>query len=495
MAEETAQSFTVKLEPQTEKKPEPTIPEPATKEFVWGKGKKKLNYAATAEMLPLHEDGGTLIGHMFALSYVTDEIDKTDRPVTFCWNGGPGGSSAMVNIGGLGPRRVPITTLKQLPCPTQPEDNPYSLLPTSDLVYIDALGTGYSKVAPGYDPKKVWGVDGDADAFMRGIAQWLTTHDRWNSPLYLYGESYGTMRNSVLMRVLGERGIAVTGVIEQSTILDYAPTLSGNDLYYMGMLPVYAATANYFGKAGKGVDQFKWFDKAWKFVDDKYGSALIKSDEITDKEEKAIAKEMSELIGLPTDVILKKHLRIELDTFRKLLLKDEGLFIGRYDTRFTEPAYMDVQGDNEFFAGEDPSGDAIMTPDQSAWMKLVQETGFKGSSINMLLSMQVNEDWNWTHQAPGTMGSPVCPNTAYDMGTALRRNPYCRVLFFGGIHDAATPYWNVKHSISKMFLPDSIKDRIEYCVHENGHMAYEDQKTLEKMIPELAAFYDKRHQA
>lgn len=101
-------------------------------------------------------------------------------------------------------------------------------------------------------------------------------------------------------------------------------------------------------------------------------------------------------------------------------------------------------------------------------MKLVQETGFKGSPINLLLSMKVNEEWNWTHQAPGTMGSPVCPNTAYDMGTALRRNPFCRVLFFGGIHDAATPFWNVKHSISKMFLPESITSRIEYKVHENG---------------------------
>ena len=359
-----AQAFTLKLEPQEQPKPsEGANPEPATKTYTWkGKGKKSLTYDATAEMLPVHEDDGTLIGHMFALSYVTDEQDKSDRPVTFCWNGGPGGSSAMVNVGGLGPRRVPIATLDQLPCPTQPEDNPYSLLPSSDLVYIDALGTGYSKVAKGYDPKKVWGVDGDADAFMRGISQWLTTHDRWNSPLYLYGESYGTMRNAVLMRVLGERGIALTGVVEQSTILDYAPTLSGNDLYYMGMLPVYAATANHFGKAGKGVDQFKWFDKAWDFVDEKYGRALIKCDEIDPKEEKAVAKEMSQLIGIPADVIQQKHLRIELDTFRKLLLADEGLFIGRYDTRFTEPAYMDVQGDNEFFAGEDPSGDADNLP-------------------------------------------------------------------------------------------------------------------------------------
>lgn len=494
MSAET-QSFTIKLEPQETPKDVQVIPEPASKDYTWqGKGKQSIKYTATAELLPLHEDGGKLIGHMFALSYVSDEQDKTDRPVTFCWNGGPGGSSAMVNIGGLGPRRVPITSLHQLPCPTQPEDNPWSLLPESDLVYLDAMGTGYSKIADGYDPKKVWGVDGDADAFMRGIAQWLTTHERWNTPLYLYGESYGTMRNSVLMRVLGERGIAVTGVIEQSTILDYAPTLPGNDLYYMGMFPVYAATANYFGKAGKGVDQFEWFDKAWDFVDNKLGAALIRSDSLTPREEAAIAKEMSKMIGISADIIQRKHLRIELDTFRKLLLKDEGLFIGRYDTRFTEPAYMDVQGDNEFFAGEDPSGDAIMTPDQSAWMKLVQETGFKGSPINILLSLKVNEDWNWTHQAPGTMGSPVCPNTAYDMATALRRNPKCRVLFFGGIHDAATPYWNVRHSMSKMFLPESIKERIEYCVHENGHMAYEDQPTLEKMAVDLATFYSKRHE-
>ncbi len=492
----TAPSFTVTInDGAATAKPAEAVPEPSSRDCTWkGKGSQSIKYTATAEMLPLHEDGGTLIGHMFALSYVTDAQDKTDRPVTFCWNGGPGGSSAMVNIGGMGPRRVPISSQEQLPCPTQPEDNPYSILPDSDLVFLDAMGTGYSKIAEGYDAKKVWGVDGDADAFMRGIAQWLTTHDRWNAPLYLYGESYGTMRNSVLMRVLGERGIAVTGVIEQSTILDYAPTLPGNDLYYMGMLPVYAATANHFGKAGKGVDQFEWFNKAWQFVDERYSQALIKSDTISEREERQVAREMSKLIGLPADVIQQKHLRIELDTFRKMIVADEGLFIGRYDTRFTEAAYMDVQGDNEFFAGEDPSGDAIMTPDESAWMKLVQETGFKGSPLNILLSFKVNEDWNWTHQAPGTMGSPVCPNTAYDMATALRRNPKCRVLFFGGIHDAATPFWNVKHAMSKMFLPDYLKERIEYHVHENGHMAYEDYPTLQQMAPELHAFYEKRHE-
>ncbi len=491
---ETTNYFTVTIgDAASQKKPHATVPEAASVKQTWKGGSQSLDYEATAECLQINQDDGTLIGHMFALSYVTDEADTSDRPVTFLWNGGPGGSSFMVNVGGMGPRHVPISTLEQLPCPTKPEDNPWTMLPFTDMVFLDAMGTGYSKIAEGFDPKKVWGVDGDADAFARGIAAWLSTHKRWNSPLYLYGESYGTMRNSVLMRVLGERGIALTGVIEQSTILDYAPTLAGNDLYYMGMTPVYAATANYFGKAGKGVDQFEWFDRAWKFVDEVLGGALIRSDTLPADEEMKIAQQMSELIGLPAEFIQKKHLRIELDTFRKSIMADEGLFTGRYDTRFTEPAYMDVQGDNEFFAGEDPSGDAIMTPDTSAWMMLVQETGFKGSPNYVGLSFKVNEDWNWTHQAPGTMGSPVCPNTAYDMGTALRRNPHCRVLFFGGIHDAATPYWNVKHSVSKMFLPESITSHIEYHVHENGHMAYEDQPTLEKMIGELQAFYEKRH--
>lgn len=302
------------------------------------------------------------------------------------------------------------------------------------------------------------------------------------------------MRNAVVMRVLGERGIGVTGVVEQSTILDYAPTLSGNDLYYMGMVPVYAATANYFKKAGVNVDQFAWFDKACDFVDNELGAALIMSDKITPDHERAVAEKMAELIGLPADFIQKSHLRIELDTFRKMIVADQGMFTGRYDTRFTEAAYMAVQGDSEFFGGEDPSMDAINSPYTTAWMRLVEETGFKGSPNYIGLSMKVNEDWNFTHQAPGTMGSPQCPNVAYDMSTALRRNPKCRVLFFGGIHDAATPFWNVTHAMSKMFLPEELKARIEYHVHENGHMAYADTATLEAMAPELAAFYDKRHE-
>lgn len=482
---------------QGEKKEPLPVPATATKDFVWKSPEgESINYTATAEMVPVYDKDNVLIGQMFMFSQVSDDVaDKKDRPVTFLWNGGPGGASYMVNIGGMGARRVATDGEKHLPNDTAMEDNPYTLLPSSDLVFIDAFGTGYSKVDPNYDAKKVWGVDGDGDAFARGIIAWLAKHGRDDSPVYLYGESYGTMRNAVVYRLLGEMGRGVAGVIEQSTILDYEPVMPGDDAYYMGMVPVYAATANYFGKAGVGQDQYKWFDKAVDWVYDTYAAAVTKADRLPADEMKAVAAEMSELIGLPADFIVEKGLRIELDTFRKNLLKDEGKTIGRYDTRAVTYAYQDVQGDNEFYAGEDPSYDIINAAYLDAYMKwLHDEIGFEGYATYDPLSMKVNMDWNWTHTAPGTMGPAQVPNVAWDMATALRRNPTSRILFFGGIHDAATPFWNVLHDTSKMFLPAELKERISFKVNSNGHMLYADAEALKNAAAELKAFYQLPHE-
>ena len=153
-----------------------------------------------------------------------------------------------------------------------------------------------------------------------------------------------------------------------------------------------------------------------------------------------------------------------------------------------------MQGDNEFFAGEDPSYDAINAAYLDVYMKMLGDMGFKGYENYEGLSLKVNSSWNWTHQAPGTMGSPQVPNVAYDLATALRRNPTSRICVLGGIHDAATPYWNVRHDINKLFLPQALKDRIEYHLHSNGHMLYCDEVALAATGPELAAFYDKRHE-
>ncbi|EFA22986.1 S10 family peptidase [Bifidobacterium gallicum] len=489
MTDETTTKTTEAPKPAPEAKPAD-----ASKKMTWKGDGESIDYTAYAELLPVRDKDNAFIGNMFMFSQVADMDDTSDRPVTFCWNGGPGGASYMVNIGGMGARRVPDDGEKHINGVGKLEDNPYTLLRASDLVFIDAFGTGYSRVDPSYDGKKVWGVDGDGDAFVRGIIAWLRKHNRFNSPLYLYGESYGTMRNAVVYRMLGEHGVGVRGVIEQSTILDYAPTLSGNDAYYLGMTPVYAATAAYFGKAGEGYTEHQWFDKAFEFVDNTLSQAITMGDRLPQERMKAVANEMSELIGLPAEFIMAKGLRIELDTFRKNLLKDEGKTLGRYDMRFTTYAYQDVQGDNEFYAGEDPSYDGINSAYLDGYMHMLHdEIGFEGFENYEPLSLKVNMDWNWNHQAPGTMGSPQTPDVAFDIATALRRNPTSRILFFGGIHDAATPYWNVRHDMGKLFLPAELKDRIEYHVHSNGHMAYADLKALQAMSPELMAFYDKRH--
>lgn len=479
------------------KQPKEALPKNASKKFTWTSPQgETVSYTANAEMVPVRADDGSLMGHMFMFSQVRDDVeDSSDRPVTFLWNGGPGGASYMVNVGGMGARRVKVDTDKHMPNVGVMEDNPYTPLPYSDLVFIDAFGTGFSHVDPNYDGKKVWGVDGDGDAFARGIIAWLALHKRNNSPVYLYGESYGTMRNAVVYRMLGEKGFGVTGVIEQSTILDYEPVMPGNDAYYLGMVPVYAATANYFGKAGVGEDPYAWFNKACEFSNTTLASAIVQGDQISEDDKRSVATEMSELIGLPVDFIMDKGLRIELDTFRKSLLKDEGKTLGRYDTRMVTYAYQDVQGDNEFYAGEDPSYDGINATYLDCYMKMLRdEIGFEGYSNYEPLSLKVNMDWNWTHTAPGTMGPAQVPNVAYDMATALRRNPTSRIMFFGGIHDAATPFWNVKHDMSKLFLPEALKHQIEYHLHSNGHMAYADNEALEAMGPELKAFYEKRHE-
>ena len=162
--------------------------------------------------------------------------------------------------------------------------------------------------------------------------------------------------------------------------------------------------------------------------------------------------------------------------------------------RYTSFAYKPVQGDSEFFSGEDPSMDAINSPYVSAYLRLVQETGYEVDPNYNALNFKVNQAWNWAHQAPGTQGMPIVPDGSFDISCALRRNPRAHILFIGGYFDAATPFWNVRHDMGKLFLPQALKDRIEYHVHSNGHMLYCDQVALEAAGPELKAFYEKRHE-
>ena len=471
-------------------------PEAASAQLTWQAGDERISYQATAGHLDVRSDTGALMGQMFSLTYVALDADgKSDptRPVTFCYNGGPGCASVPINFGGIGPRRVKTDGVSHLAYPIEVEDNPYTLLRQSDLVFLDALGTGYSTLAEGQDTSKVFGVDGDADCFARAITSWLEQNGRWMSPLYLFGESYGTVRNAVLMRLLGERSVKVCGVVMLSAIFDWVQTIEGEDLYHLGMTPTMAAAAQYFGKAGQGVDVDEWFDQAMDFTEDVLAPALLRGDRLTPDREAEVAAGLSSFIGLPEKLIRQRRLRITLEDFRRNLMADEGLAVGRLDMRFASDAPVAVQSSSDWFAGEDAADDAVDASWTNAFRAFLHdELHYDAPARYLGMNYErVGVNWKWEHQQPGFSWPSSSPNVAYDIAVAMRRNPRMKVCILGGRYDAATTWWNVVHDMSCQFLSPALKERLEWHRYGCGHMAYVDVPTLERFGADMEAFYAK----
>ena len=467
------------------------VPEAASATLVWGDGKGTIEYHAEAGHVDVRDDTGKLLCKMFYVSYVALGADgeaDPDRPVTVLFNGGPGSASVPIDFGGFGPLRVQTDGMRHVRADAAVTDNPHTLLKVSDLVFFDAPGTGYSPVAAGVDPKEIFGADGDADAFCRATTAWLEANGRWSSPLYLLGESYGTVRNAVLMRLMGERGVKLTGVTMLSAIWDWVETLPGEDLYYLGMLPTFAATAQYFGKAGAGVDVDEWFDRAMAFSTEVYGPALLFGDRLGAEREAELAQQISELIGLPADFVLARHLRVSLEDFRARILEREGKVCGRLDMRFVCDAPSYQQQSVDWLAGEDAADSSLNGVWDHAFRAFLHDRlGYVDSNY-----MKIGTKWNWTHQAPGTMEEVGAPNFAIDLACALRRDPTIKLCVLGGRYDAATPYWNVEHDLACQYLSDELKERVEFHRYGCGHMAYTDEPTLAAMDADLTAFYAKK---
>lgn len=473
------------------------VPEPASARLTWSAAGETIEYEACAAHLDVVSDAGVLLGKMFSMSYVAvDESGSADpaRPVTFAFNGGPGSSSVPINFGGIGPRRVVTDGVSHLRADAPVEDNPETLLRVSDVVFLDALGTGWSVLADDADGSKVFGIDGDADAFARAICSWLEENGRWGSPLYLFGESYGTVRNSVLMRILGERGVQLTGVVMLSAIFDWVQVQPGEDLYYLGMMPTFAAAAQFFGRAGEGVDPDEWFDRAMEFTEDVYAPALLRGDRLGEDREREVAEGLSRFIGLPVSHILSRHLRVDLTDFRMALLADEGRVCGRLDMRFCSDAPSPMQGSNMWVAAEDAADDAV----EGAWVRAFRafcrdELGYRGPARYLSSNYEkVGTRWDWSHEEPGCEERAQAPNVSLDIAVALRRNPTCKLAIIGGRYDAATTFWNVVHDMSCQFLSPEIKERVSWYRYGCGHMAYVDAPTLEAMGRDMRAFYARR---
>lgn len=485
MAEETAQEKPARAFKE--------VPEPAMASLVWECGSERIAYEARAAHIEIREDDGEPIGSMFTVSY-TAKDGEGPRPVTFCFNGGPGSASVLINVGGLGPRSVVPNGDRRIgPAPYVIEDNHNTLLKVSDLVFIDALGTGWSRLADGVKPERAYGVDNDADCFARCIAAWLEQTGRWNDPLYLFGESYGTTRNAVLAHLLEQRSIGLNGVVMLSAIFDWAPTIPGNDFNYVGLFPTCASIAQYFDRCPAAQDKTpdELFEAAAEFAETQLAPALLLGDRLAADREASLAQTMAGYLGLDAGYIAQKHLRIELTDFRQELLRDHNLVCGRLDGRFTFERGNFLQTSSEGQSEDDPSDSATMAAWSAAFRTIMaNEIGYRNPLPYVMSAWEtVGLSWNHTHTSAGAAWKAKTPNVSYDLAQTMRHNPHLKVMVLGGRYDLATPFLGPIEDMSRMFLGADIKKNLSWKLYDAGHMIYVNPDAFDKMTADVEEFY------
>ncbi|MGC1301240.1 MAG: peptidase S10 [Caulobacteraceae bacterium] len=449
-----------------------------------------IAYTATAGTLTIRDDEGKPIGSMFYVAYTADHANTTHRPVTFLYNGGPGSSSMWLHMGSLAPMRIhtdsPQATRN---APFTFEPNESSLLDKSDLVFIDAMGTGYSRPLGEMKIEKFWGVDQDLDAFTRAIKRYLTVGDRWASPKFLFGESYGTTRTAGLTYMLQEQGVQLNGATILSSVLNYGRQQPGYDWPYVGYIPSYAATAWYHNLIpNKPADLSSFLAEVRQWAAGPYEAALTKGDNISPQEADAIAKQLSAYTGMPVDFIKESHLRVDLNRFRAEVLRRQGLIVGRYDSRFT--------GFNTDEAAESPDHDPSDTGISGAFVAafndyITNELNFHTDMAYRPTNYDRSLHWDFTHSAPGQrFGKQAAVDVAIDLGTAMRENPHLKLFSANGWYDLATPFFNTEYDLAHMGLPESIRSNIRFGYYPSGHMVYLNPEALKSLKADLSRFYD-----
>jgi carboxypeptidase C (cathepsin A) len=449
-------------------------------------GGRLLRYTATAGRLPIKDEGGTIEAEMFYVAYTLDGAEAGSRPLTFAFNGGPGSASIWLHMGALGPRKVVMQPEGWMPAaPYRFEDNANTPLDKTDLVLVDAIGTGWSRPADTTKGKKFWGVKGDVQAFGEFIRMYITRNERWSSPLYLFGESYGTTRSAGVSGYLQDKGISFNGIVLLSSILRFntVETTIGNDEAYALTLPTYTMIAAYHKKLAPDLmqDLTKTRAEVEKWALGDYMAAMHKGDALTPQERSAIIDQISRYTGLSKADVDEANLRIDVRWFTHRLLADQKLRVGRLDGRYTGP---DPQGylDTPFY---DPSGSASMPPFTSAFQEYVRkELGYKTDMPYEVLSMEVNRAWDWGKAIEGM------PDTAGNLRAAMAKDPYLKVLVMEGYYDLATPYFASSYTMDHMDLSEQYRKNISFATYEAGHMVYMKQSELQKLKRDFAGFID-----
>ncbi len=448
-------------------------------------GGQEVRYTATPGQLVLRRPNGEPRGNMFFVAYTRDGItDMRSRPVTFCYNGGPGSATIWLHMGVLGPKRVQMAEEGFQPAPPYSlVDNEHSLIDVTDIVAIDAMSTGFSRAVEGEDPSQFHGVQQDIEAFSEFIRLYITKFDRWPSPKYLLGESYGTVRSAgVSQELQTQHGIELNGIVLVSSVIDFSTLYEapGNDIYYAGFLPTYTVTAWFHKKLPADVQGSleEIVQEAREFAFGEYLAALTKGNRLSPGERDEVAKKAARLTGLSAEYIKQANLRVNSQRFRKELLRDRRLMTGRLDSRFTG-IDADAAGETQEF---DPSNTAL----SGAYVALFNDyirNELKWESELQYRTRGPVRPWDY-----GTQSRARYLNLVDSLRSTMARNPFLKVLVANGYYDMATPFAATEWTFDHLGFDATYKERVSLTYYEAGHMMYIRPAMLEKFKLDVAHF-------
>jgi len=453
---------------------------------------RSLDYTVSAEFLPAYEPGiagshGESECAVFTTAYLARGEQRGPRPVCFAFNGGPGSSSVWLQFGALGPKRVRIEDDGSMPPPPYAlQDNPLTWLEHFDLVFVDPPHTGYSVAASDDARKKLLSVDGDVQALSQVVGRWLTRHKRWNSPLLLAGESYGTTRGAAIADQLLNDGVPLAGLVLVSCAMDLQTLVfnPGNDLPYALFLPGFACVAQYHGmlKGSVGESPASARAAAEAFVEDSYLQALFRNGRLTHDERRRVALRLAELTGLQPAFVEEQNLRVSDQDFFFELLRAQGRIVGRLEARATAPMAAKRKRSWEF----DPGMEALVGPYTMAAQAFFGELGLPPERRYEVFSMDTNKQWNWNRGEDRGNGYA---NTTTELARAMRRNPHLRVFVATGHYDLGTPYSATNYSLDQLDIDAQVRQRIEHRYYDAGHMMYTREADLRQLQQDLAGWW------
>lgn len=462
----------------------PPVEKVSTTQHTINIGGKQIAYTANAGTMVLRDDDGKPKATVFYISYTRDQQDVATRPVTFFFNGGPGSASIWLDMGIMSPKHPEMAPGGHQPVPPYDlVDNPNSPLDVTDLVQVDAMMTGYSRPGPGVSASDYTGATNDIRMFAQFIRDYLDKYNRWASPKYLFGESYGTFRSAGLVADLQDReGIELNGIMLLGTVLDFqylsqSPT---NDIGYATFLPTYTATAWYHKKLPPDLQHLtlqQVVQQSRDYAFGEYLTDLAKGNTLTPAERTAIAQKLARLTGVSEQYVLNTNLRIDAGTYRTELLRDERKTVGRYDSRLT--------GINGNAANQredyDPSDVAPSGAFMSGFMRYLHDDLKYSSKLQYYMGGHTGR-WDYS-----TFGRGY-PSTVESLRRAMAKDPYLHVMVGAGYYDMATPFANAEYTFTHLGFDSTYNDRVKFTYYESGHMAYLNQASAKKLKQDIADF-------